>query len=159
MALAAGRRLAAACNRTVVVIRPDDAELHALLAAEGLHAVVSDKAEQGMGHSLSAGVASTADAAGWLIALADMPYIQPASYRAVVASLQQGATLSRPLYRGRPGHPVGFGAVHLPELLALTGGQGGKAILAARRNDLHFCAVEDPGVLEDVDHPSGMLVF
>ncbi|PKO48798.1 MAG: nucleotidyltransferase family protein [Betaproteobacteria bacterium HGW-Betaproteobacteria-4] len=153
MVLASARHLAAVCSRSIVVIRPDDTVLASLLAAEGLETVVCAEAAQGMGHSLASGVAATADAAGWLVALADMPYIEPASYRAVINAMQGGAALARPIHGGRPGHPVGFGAVYRAELLALTGDQGGKAILEADPAALVLCPVDDHGVLKDVDHP------
>ena len=154
MALASARHLAVACSRTVVVIRPDDTVLASLLAAEGLETVVCVAAEQGMGHSLSSGVAASADAAGWLIALADMPDILPASYHAVVHSLQDGAGMARPVFAGKMGHPVGFAAEHLSALLALTGDKGGKAILDADPAALVLCPVDDPGVLKDIDVPA-----
>ena len=153
MALASARHLAAACSRTIVVIRPDDTVLASLLAAEGLETVVCAAAEQGMGHSLSCGVAASADAAGWLIALADMPCIQPASYHAVVHALQDGAGMARPVFDGRMGHPVGFAAEHFAALLALTGDHGGKAIVDADPASLVLCPVNDPGVLKDIDVP------
>jgi molybdenum cofactor cytidylyltransferase len=158
MALASARHLAEICSRSIVVIRPGDTTLANLLAAEGLETLVCNAAAQGMGHSLSHGIAASADADGWLLALADMPYIAPASYLAVLAALQNGASLARPTYQEKFGHPVGFSAKHLPELLALTGDQGGKAILDAHRNDLHLCQVEDPGILKDIDQPSQVIV-
>jgi len=153
MAIASARNLAVVCARTIVVIRPDDTVLASLLAEEGLEIVVCAEAQQGMGHSLSSGVASTADAARWLVALADMPYIQSASYHAVLHAMLGGAALARPIHNGRPGHPVAFAAVHLDKLLALTGDQGGKAILEADPAALVLCPVDDPGVLKDVDVP------
>lgn len=158
MALAAARRLAAACERSLVVVRPGDTALARLFTEAGLETVVCQKAEQGMGHSLAAGVAATPDAAGWLVALADMPYIQPASYRAVRQALQDGATLARPVHGGRPGHPVGFAAEHLGALLALTGDQGGRAIIDADPAALWACPVDDPGVLQDVDLPAQIVL-
>ena len=158
MALASARRLAQACSRTIVVIRPGDVSLASLLAAEGMETVVCNEAEKGMGHSLSCGIAASAEADGWLVALADMPYIEPASYHAVLAALQNGASLARPTYQGKIGHPVGFSTNFLPDLLVLTGDQGGKTILDAHRNDLHLCPVEDPGILTDIDQPSQVIV-
>lgn len=154
MALASARNLAAVCARTIVVIRPGDTVLASLLAEEGLEIVVCAEAEQGMGHSLASGVAAAADAAGWLVTLADMPYIQPVSYHAVLDAMQGGAALARPIHDGHPGHPVAFGAVHLDKLLALTGDQGGKAILEANPAAQMLCPVDDHGVLKDVDVPA-----
>jgi molybdenum cofactor cytidylyltransferase len=153
MALAAARKLASACQRSIVVIRPGDTALAGLLNDAGLETLVCPSAELGMGHSLAGGVAASVDAASWLVGLADMPYIQPASYRAVIAAMQGGAGLARAFYGTRPGHPVGFAAEHRDALLALTGDQGGKAILEAHPGLLLPCPVDDPGVLHDVDRP------
>ncbi len=154
MALASARHLAAACQRSIVVIRPGDEVLAGLLAAEGLETLVCDAAEQGMGHSLSCGVAASAEAAGWLIALADMPYIQATSYRAVLQALQGGARMARPVFAGEMGHPVGFGAACREALLALIGDRGGKSIIDAHPEQLQRCPLTDAGVLQDVDRPS-----
>lgn len=158
MALASARRLAAACSRTIVVIRPNDTALASLLAEEGLETVVCNEAEQGMGHSLSTGIAASADAAGWLVALADMPYIRPGSYLAVLEALNCGASMARPGVSGQMGHPVGFDARHARQLLALTGDQGGRSVLEADPAGLVVCPVEDPGVLQDVDRAAQLAV-
>jgi len=154
MALASARHLTRICRRTIVVIRPDDAALASMLAAEGIETVVCDQAEQGMGHSLSRGIAASAEADGWLVALADMPYIVPASYHAVLGALQNGARLARPAYKGKIGHPVGFSAIYRSDLLALTGDQGGKSILDTHQEHICLCPLDDPGVLKDIDRPS-----
>ena len=154
MAQASARHLAGICRHTIVVIRPGDSALVSLLGTEGVETVVCKEAVQGMGHSLSRGIAASAEADGWLIALADMPYIAAASYHAVLQALQSGASLARPAYQGKLGHPVGFSADHLPELLALSGDQGGKAILDKHRANLLHCPVDDPGVLRDIDQTS-----
>lgn len=158
MALTSARRLAQACNRSIVVLRPGDTVLASLLAVEGMATVVCHEAALGMGHSLSRGVAASAEADGWLVALADMPYIESASYHAVLTALQNGASLARPVCQGKVGHPVGFGANHRRDLLALTGDQGGRTILDAHRNDLHLCPVADTGMLKDIDQPSQVIV-
>ena len=154
MALASAEHLVENCRRTIVVIRPDDTELASLLTKEVVECVVCKKADQGMGRSLSCGIAASADADGWLVALADMPYIATASYQAVLGSLQTGANLARPIYNGQPGHPVGFSARYLPQLLTLTSDQGGKPILDAYQADICYSTVDDPGVITDIDQPS-----
>lgn len=154
MALASARRLLAACPESIAVVRAGDGELIELLMAEGLHCVVAEQAGAGMGHSLAAGVAAAAESGGgWLVALADMPFIGAASYAAVLAALAQGARIARPVHEGRMGHPVGFAAVCRDALLALSGDEGGKAIIARDPAALYRCVVDDPGVLQDFDRP------
>ncbi|MBI2306506.1 MAG: nucleotidyltransferase family protein [Rhodocyclales bacterium] len=151
MALQAARRLLAACPRSVAVVRANDVELAGLLTAAGLRCVVAEHADNGMGHSLARGVAATAAASGWLVALADMPFIAPASYAAVLGALADGARIARPVFDGRSGHPVGFAAAFRDDLLALAGDQGGKVIIDRDPAALCRCPVDDPGVLHDID--------
>lgn len=153
MAVAAARRLRAACARTIVVIRPDDDELAACLVEEGSAVLRCAEAQQGMGHSLAAGVAASPLAAGWLIALADMPYILPGSYLAVVNALRAGAALAQPSHDGKPGHPVGFSTRWLPQLIALAGDRGARDLVNEAASSRVFCAVDDPGIHRDIDAP------
>ena len=149
MAVAAACSLASAVAEVVVVLRPEDRELAALMRRRGCRPVFCAKAANGMGHSLAAGVAATAHASGWLVALADMPWIRPDSHRAVVAALRAGASQARACHRACPGHPVGFSSIWLPQLVALAGDRGARDLLDDRV--LAHCEVADPGVLKDVD--------
>ena len=102
------------------------------------------------GTSLARGIAAS-DADGWVIALADMPAIQPATVKAVAAALAAGAPLVAPVYRGQRGHPIGFARRFRDALTALTGDRGGRDILAQHAQDLRLIDVDDPGVLLDID--------
>ena len=156
MALVAATKLRPACDRVVVVLRSEDHPLARLLAEIGCEIIACPEAEGGMGHSVAAGVRATADAAGWLVALADMPFIRPASHRAVAAALRAGASLAAPQYQGRRGHPVGFAQPWREALCALTGDRGGRDIVAAQRAQFVPCPVDDPGVLTDIDRPEDL---
>ena len=108
----------------------------------------AEEAERGMGHSIAAGVLAHADADGWLMLPADMPLVQTASIVAVGRALADHA-LTYAQYRGRRGHPVGFAAELCSELVALTGDEGARRLLA--RYPSFGVDVDDPGVLMDVD--------
>lgn len=157
MAVVAVANLANACDRVIAVVRPGNDELAELLHATGCDIVICRSADAGMGHSLAAGVTSSPDAGGWVVALADMPYITPASHHAIVASLRNGALLAACEYHGERGHPVGFARHWFNQLSILTGDQGGKTILQTHREKLHLCPVEDPGVLWDIDRPDELI--
>lgn len=151
LAVAAARRLRQACPRSIAVLRPEQRELAGLLLAEGLETVFCPAALDGMGHSLAAGVAASADAAGWLVALADMPFLQVDTLVRVADAVSGGAVLAAPFHDGRRGHPVGFAARWRAELLGLTGDEGARAILAAHKADLLTIETDDAGCLRDVD--------
>jgi len=156
MAVAAAHNLRPACDRLIAVLHPDSATLAGLLAAAGCETIICPEAEAGMGHTLAAGVRASPEALGWVVALGDMPFISPSSHQAVAERLRAGASLTASSFQGRRGHPVGFAAEWFDQLAALTGDQGGKSILAAHREKLVLCPVEDAGVLRDVDQPADL---
>jgi molybdenum cofactor cytidylyltransferase len=156
MAVQAARRLRAILPESLAVLRPGDTALRRLLAAEGLELVVCPHAADGMGASLACGVAASAEADGWLVALADMPFVAPSSVAAVAAALRAGAALAAPRYRGRRGHPVGLAAGYRAELLALGGDRGARELLARDAPRLALIDCNDPGVLADIDTPADL---
>jgi len=156
LATAAARTLRAAVGDVVAVVRAADSapqrELHALLRDEGCALQVCDRADEGMGASIACGVTGSAQADGWLIALADMPAISVATVQAIAKALADGAVTAAPAFQGQRGHPVGFAAALRAELAALEGDDGARAVLAAHPPRL--IDVDDAGVLYDVDTPA-----
>lgn len=149
--VAAARHLARALPHSIAVLRPGDEVLEQLLTAEGLRTMINPNAAAGMGTSLACAVAAT-EADGWVIALADMPAIRPATIQAVAEALVAGAPLVAPVYRGQRGHPIGFARRFHAALTALNGDRGGRDILAQHPGELRLIDVDDMGVLVDIDH-------
>lgn len=156
MALAAARNLRRACAACVAVLRPEQAGLADLLTGAGVSVRFDPDTARGMGHSLAAAVRATPAAAGWLVALADMPFIAPATHRAVAAALVGGARIAAPYLGERRGHPVGFAAVWYEDLARLQGDRGARELLAARATELVRVPCDDPGILRDIDTPSAL---
>ena len=151
MALKSAITLQSALGAIFVGMRPQDA-LAPTLFGHGLNVILCDRAVEGMGGTLAQVVAAApADASGYIIALADMPFIHVDSIRAVAAALQGGAKLAAPTYRGQRGHPVGLAASYRAELLALKGDAGARDIIRRDAAHLQLVDVDDPGVLWDVD--------
>lgn len=153
LALASAFALLDAIPNMLAVVRPDNDALLRLFSQHGIATILAPRAGEGMGASLAAGVAATADSAGWLIALADMPRVQAATIAAVIAALRNGAAIAAPVYRGERGHPVGFSAKFGARLQALTGDSGARSLLGEYAAELVHVDCEDPGILLDVDHP------
>jgi molybdenum cofactor cytidylyltransferase len=156
IALAAARHFVDAFPESVAVVRPRSQKLGKLLRDAGCHTVVCRNAAEGMGVSLAAGVRAAADAHGWVVGLADMPFIRPETLRIVARALDEGATIAAPAYRGERGHPVGFARRFLDELSTLRGDAGAREIIKAHPDWITLCEVDDPGVLRDVDEPSDL---
>jgi molybdenum cofactor cytidylyltransferase len=149
--VAAYRHLAAAVPETIAIVRPSDSVLATMLRDAGARVFACERAKDGMGASLACGVQAAADADGWIVALADMPWIRPATISAVAAALAAGADIVAPSYNEERGHPVGFARRHYSALAALTGDEGARAIVQINRATLRLEATDDPGVLGDVD--------
>lgn len=157
LAVAAARHLRPACDRVIAVLRPGNEPLMRLIGNTGCETLLCATATAGMGHSLAAGVGAAKDADGWLVALADMPFITTVSHQRVVAGLRAGASLAACSFNGVRGHPVGFAGRWFGPLATLTGDQGAKALLQAHGEELLLCPVDDPGVVWDVDRPEDLL--
>lgn len=156
VALAALDNLRTAVPRVVAVVRPGADALAQLLAAAGATVVVCADADTGMGASLAAAVRATGDASGWVIALADMPYIRSETVAQVAAALSAGAAIAAPAWRGRRGHPVGLSARFRPQLEALRGDAGARALLQENADLIQLIEVEDPGICRDIDTPADL---
>ena len=156
VAVRACRNLLAGTDRVLAVVRPGSEELTALLQAEGAEVRICAEAGQGMGTSLVFGIRACPDAAGWLIALADMPWIKPATIRKLADALRSGAAIAAPCWQGRRGHPVGFSPIFGPELAALSGDEGAKKVIQKHPEQLRLIDCDDAGVLQDIDKPEDL---
>jgi molybdenum cofactor cytidylyltransferase len=125
---------------------------------DGLHGTLPDceqvvvdtdaRPDWGMGDSIAAGVAASADADGWLVLPGDMPFVLPDSIVRVAAALSEH-DVAYALHAGQRGHPVAFRATLKARLLALTGDTGARAVMQGA--DSVAVEVDDAGVLVDID--------
>jgi len=156
VALAALANLRAALPHVIAVVRPGVPLLENLLSEAGATVILCVNADDGMGASLATAVGASGAVAGWVVALADMPYIQPETIAKVAASLAAGADIVAPVYRGKRGHPVGLSARFRAQLEALSGDEGARALLKENAGLVKLIEVGDPGVCRDIDTPADL---
>lgn len=120
----------------------------AAVRSSGLPWHLEDAGHAGMGDSISAAVAATRDAPGWLVLPGDLPLVRPDSLRRVADALRDDIVVV-PYHAGRKGHPVAFGARFREELLALTGAEGAASIV--RAGAPLKLELDDPGIAIDID--------
>lgn len=153
---AAALALRAGVDRAIAIVRLGDTRLADLMQAAGMEVVTNPAAEDGMAGSIRRGVAASPDAAGWLIALADMPWIEPTTTASIADALRQGASIAAPVHQGRRGHPVGLHRRWAPKLMALTGDRGARDLIARSTAAMIAVNTSDSGVLRDVDRPEDL---
>ena len=117
----------------------------------GARIVISEDCAQGMGHTLAAGVNASAKAEGWLLALADMPFIRPATVQSIASALSEGASIAAPMFDGRRGHPVGFSSGWGEQLRTLNGDRGARELLQIHADCIHMIECGDAGIHADID--------
>lgn len=156
-ALAAAK---AAPVRAVTVVTGADAEAVAA-AVQAYDATIrivhaADHAE-GMAASLRAGIASLPlDVMAAFVFLGDMPRTPHAVLSLLAAAVEAGAPAAAPRFEGRRGNPVVLASSLFPDVLALRGDVGARAILQALGDRVALVEAADDGVLFDVDRPSDL---
>jgi molybdenum cofactor cytidylyltransferase len=138
-----------------VALGPGDDALAQALGERGIETLRCAEAPRGMGATLAAAVRQLPPWEAVLVALADMPWLRPASIAAVARAAGPGS-ICVPCHDGRRGHPVAFGAHFLPELASLDGDRGARGLLRQHAAAVRELPVDDPGVLRDVDRPADL---
>lgn len=118
--------------------------------------VQAPDAIRGMGVSLKAGIQACSPRYGYVVLLADMPWLRPSTVAAVAQAVQDGAGIVRPVFNGQPGNPVGFGLEWCQPLLELPDEQGARDLLQANKDQTLFVPLVDEGILRDVDTPGDL---
>src|SRR5437879_1243682 len=143
--LAAAKHLLEALPESIAVVRPRAQKLGKILRDAGCNTVVCKNASEGMGTSLAAGVRASSDADGWVVALADMPFLRPETIRVVTKALQEGAAIAAPSFHGERGHPVGFARRFYEELSSLHGDDGAREFVKEHPDWVHLLDGAAPG--------------
>ena len=162
IALAAAKNLIEAMPVSIAVLRPENNELAQLLKSVGLNVFFCSEQDVEMADSLSAAIKFSANFSessdGFIIALADMPYIDPLTITAVTNKINGGASIVIPAYQGKRGHPVGFSAKFRDELESLHGDEGARAIIKRYPEDVVLLECNDAGILADIDTQADLIL-
>lgn len=156
--------LLAPTRKVYVALGPDpetrkavEATAARLVARERLALVAVENASEGMGASLTAAAREVPEnTRGVFVFLGDMPRIDPATVELLARALQDPGDIVAPIYLGRRGHPVLFGADWLSDLRGLSGDEGARALVDGAGGRLVRIPVEDPGIHLDVDRPDDL---
>ncbi len=139
--------LRSCCGRVIVVAGAGAERIAPLVAGlPGVELVVNEDPERGMLSSVQAGAARVR-AGRFFVLPGDMPRVRPRTLARLLDAA--GDAIVVPAFAGRRGHPALLPAALLPGLLAEPAGSSLGAFI--RRFGAEVVAVDDPGVLEDLD--------
>jgi len=146
------RLVAADMDEILVVVGPQHDALERALDGLRVRFVVNPTPEAGQGSSVSAGVhALSADTTAALIALGDQPGIAVDVIRKLRDALP-GKSIAAPRYSDGLGNPVIFATAVFPELAALSGDRGARAVVERDSSRLTVVEVARP-MPSDLDTP------
>ena len=154
IAVQSARNLHAELPEVFVVVR--DRAAAGAFEDEGCKVAVCANAHEGMGASLACAARAAGARDGYLVTLADMPFIRRTSIAAVREALEKGAAIAAPFFRARRGHPVGIAGRFYEQLIKLQGDEGARRVLAENDASLVKIPVGDPGVIRDIDRPEDL---
>ena len=109
--------------------------------------------EHGMASSLRVGLAALdTNADGALIVLADQPFIRAQTLDRIIDQYQDSdAQIVIPMYQGFRGNPVLLDRSVFPEVMALNGDIGCRAVFGDHQEGIVKVSVDDIGILLDID--------
>jgi len=149
----AARSLLSSCvDGVTVVLGHEGTRVGGALAGLDLRAVRNEAYDAGQSTSVRRGIEAARDHAdAAVIALGDMPFVDPGTIDALVAAYDAGAgTALAAAHEGERGNPVLFDAEYFGALADVSGDVGGRRILLAGDGSA-LVETGDPGVLRDVD--------
>ena len=154
MLLVTAEKLVSVLPNSIAVINHDLASYTTELEQLGLRVVINEQANRGMGSSIACGIDASQDATGWLLTLADMPYIKTETMMQLANRIKDGADMVAPIFEQQRGHPVGFKQQYKDELIALNDDVGARHILTKYQGQLELVPTNDTGVITDIDKVS-----
>jgi len=143
-------------ERIVVVLGHQAEDIQQQVKLEAAQVVVNPDYRSGQTSSLQAGLRALIadDLEAVLLCLVDHPAVSAETVRRIVATFRQrGAPVVIPTYQGRRGHPALIGRQLFEELLGLAGDAGADSVVRRYHPATQFVAVEDEGIVMDVDDP------
>ena len=157
-------KAASVIDEVLVVLRFGDKdfakELSGRITNNEVRYYCAPDSAKGMGHSLANGIARVKDWEAALVFLGDMPFVQAETIESLLAEYEfrkhTTAPIVMPTFKGEKGHPVLFASDYFEEIKAIEGDAGARSVIQAHPDSVFQVAVEDPGVIQDIDTPEDL---
>jgi molybdenum cofactor cytidylyltransferase len=145
--------LAAGCAEVLVVVGYQADAVRKLLANASVRVIDNPAYAEGQSTSMRAGIAALApqiEAA--MMLLGDQPLVKPAILQRLMQAWRDTAKpIVAPYYAGQRGNPVLFARALFPELLSVTGDQGGREVLQRHAREVEPVPIADADAAQDLD--------
>ena len=143
----------------VVVTGHEAARVRTTLGKREVAMVHNPAYAEGLSTSLVAGLAALpADIDGVIVTLGDMPRVTPAHINRLIAAFNptERRAICVPTWRDKRGNPVLWARRFFTEIAEVSGDVGAKHLIGAYDDLVSEVAMDDDGVLVDVDSPDAL---
>ncbi len=143
-------------EQVVVVTGHQGAEIEAALAGIDVRLVHAEDYASGLSASLRAGLDALPDGIdGIVICLADMPFLTAQHIDRLIAAFDpvEGREICVPTRNGKRGNPVVWSMRFASEMKAIRGDTGARHLIGENEDVVVEIAMDDDGVLVDLDSP------
>lgn len=159
VARSADTALASRLSGLVAVTGHDGDRVAAALPTGRISRVHNAEHQEGMGRSLSEGVAALPESCdAVMVLLGDMPGIGKETLDLLIAAHNplEGRGIIIPTHQGRRGHPILLDRRFFPDMAALAGDRGAREIISQHEEWVAEIPVDDPAILVDFDTPEAL---
>ena len=145
--------LAAGFDEIIVVVGHHADHLRAALEGYRVRIVENPDYQQGQSTSVRAGIAALDPSTeAVIILLGDQPLVTPAILTRLLQAWQRsGKPIAAPFYNRQRGNPVLFARALFPELLNVSGDQGGREVLQRHASEIEPVQMDDANAAQDLD--------
>ena len=153
---------ASGANPILVVTGHEEEKVRQALDKSQVTCIHNDAYRDGLSASLKTGIAALPDEVdGALVALGDMPNVGAAVIDKLISAFnpEEGRRICVPLYKGKRGNPVLWGAEFFDAIKGLSGDIGAKHLLAEYGEAVCEVEVDDKAVLLDLDTPEAFAAY
>jgi len=148
--------LAAGLSPVIIVLGCQAEAARKALGARPVQSVMNWRWAEGLSTSVQIGLAPLPPETEAAIFLqCDQPLVTANLLRALVARFEEtNAPIVHPTHAGQRSPPVLFARRLFPELAAVSGDEGGRAVIARHTDEVVTVEVPDPDTLSDIDTPT-----
>lgn len=143
-----------ALPNSIAVVQAHQIERINILNALGFHVIKSERAQDGMAYAIADAVKASHAASGWLIALADMPWVSVTLIKTILAKMEHPNSVVAPRFNHQRGQPVAFGKSWYDQLVNLKGDKGARELLI--KANIHWVDWHDASIFQDIDTPNDL---
>jgi len=144
---------AAGFDEVLVVVGYHAEDVRALLTTYPVRIVENPQYAQGQSTSVRAGIAAlSAQTEAAMILLGDQPLVNTAILQRLMRVWRDsGKPIVAPYYAGQRGNPVLFARALFPELLSVSGDQGGREVLQRHAAEVEPVQIAEAEAAQDLD--------